>query len=658
MFFKQPNIGDHHRPINRLDHVVNGEQSHLYSGERLHFNAGAAVALGLGPTVHCCAGLIDGEIDGDASERNRVAQRYQIGGALGPLNGRDSCNAQHIALGRRPLANARKRSGLHPDGARGDGDATGDGFVCDVDHMRLAGGVEVSKHGGSAKRHWGYDIRMSLHALRRLRSWACAGFASLALLLPLGDPLHAQPAELPRLGDAGGDQLSPIAERRLGDSIIREIRRARALLDDPELVDYLNRLAARLAAQPIASGFTFELFAVEDRSINAFALPGGYIGIHTGLVASSQAESELASVLAHELGHVTQRHIARMLATQQQSSTMLVASIAAALLAARSNPQAAAGLVSLGSTLQMQQVLGYSRDAEREADRVGVEMLQQAGFDPQGMVDFFGRLQAASRLSETALPAYLRTHPLTGERMSDIQNRVMALRYRQHADSLEFSMLRARYRALADRTTDGVQRARQVMTRQIDDGAVSPMVGHYALAAGALVGGELARARASVGSAREASSGKSHPYIEHLAALIELEAGEARAALTITERAIERFGPTRALARARIRALSALGQWSAAVEASAQALESAPNDTELWELLARAQFARGNDAPAHVAMAELHAVNGAWVAAIDQLQAAQRSRQLDFYDSSRVDARLREIRALFFQEREDRRTGR
>jgi predicted Zn-dependent protease len=235
---------------------------------------------------------------------------------------------------------------------------------------------------------------------------------------------------------------------------------------------------------------------------------------------------------------------------------------------------------------------------------------------------------------------------------------VMGLRYRQHADSLEFALLRARYRVLADRSTDGLLRASQLMARSIEDGAVSAMVGRYALAAGALASGEPARARTLIGQAREVSAGKSHPYIEHLAALIELEAGEPRAALALADRAIAHSGLTRALSRVRVRALSALKDWQAAVEAAAQALDSARNDTELWGLIARAQAARGDQAAAHVAMAELHAINGAWAAAIEQLQAAQRTRQLDFYDSSRVDARLRELRAIFFQEREDRRAGR
>ncbi|MFM7568672.1 MAG: M48 family peptidase, partial [Betaproteobacteria bacterium] len=161
----------------------------------------------------------------------------------------------------------------------------------------------------------------------------------------------------------------------------------------------------------------------------------------------------------------------------------------------------------------------------------------------------------------------------------------------------------------------------------------------------------------SINLARQALASP-HSFVEHVAVLIELEARQPRLALAIADQAIERLGATRALARARIRALSALGDWSAAVLASEQALESARSDTELWTLLARAEAALGNQAKAHLAMAEVHTMNGVWIAAIEQLQAAQRTRQLDFYASSKVDARLRELRATFLQEREDRRSGR
>ncbi len=492
-------------------------------------------------------------------------------------------------------------------------------------------------------------------AIRGKRVIACALVAVLGLSGATG--AAAQPSELPRLGEAAGDELSPAAERRLGEAIMREIRRSREAFDDSELTDYLNRLAARLALHPAASGFQFELFAVEDRSINAFALPGGFIGVHTGLVAASQAESELASVIAHEIGHVTQRHIARMLSQSRQTSTIAMASILAALAAMRSNPQAAMGLASLGSAVQMQQMLGFSRDAEREADRSGVEMLQHAGFDPQGMVEFFGRLQSATRLNESSLPPYLRTHPLSSERMTDIQNRLLGLRYRQHADSPEFALLKARFRALSDSSVDGLRRSRAVLVRQIEDGIVPPFAGHYALAANAAAAGDWGSAKGSIDRAREAQR-SSHPYVENLAALIEIESGLPRAALQTLDRASRTFGRSRSLERTRVQALAALKDWEAGAEVSESALESWPDDAQFWEALARSRAAQGQTARAHLAMAEVHIRKGAWLAAIDQLQSAQRTRQLDFYAGSEVDARLRQLRARHLQELEDRRAGR
>jgi predicted Zn-dependent protease len=160
-------------------------------------------------------------------------------------------------------------------------------------------------------------------------------------LSPTG--VTAQFENLPKLGDASGDELSPVAERRLGESIMRQVRRDGAYLDDAEFVDYLTRFAAPLLSTPAASGQSFEFFAIDDGSINAFALPGGFIGVHSGLIMASESESELAGVLAHEIGHVTQRHIARMLAQQKQVSLVTMAAMALSLLAARSNPQAAMG---------------------------------------------------------------------------------------------------------------------------------------------------------------------------------------------------------------------------------------------------------------------------------------------------------------------------
>ena len=171
---------------------------------------------------------------------------------------------------------------------------------------------------------------------------------------------------LPDLGESAQLDLSPQMERRIGESIMRDIRlREPGYVDDPEINGYLNRLGRGLARQSDEAKQEFEFFALRDATLNAFAMPGGYIGVHTGLIVAAQSESELASVLAHEIGHVTQRHIARMLARERQASVMMLAALVLAALAARSNPQAAGGMISLGSTVARQQMLGFSRDAER-----------------------------------------------------------------------------------------------------------------------------------------------------------------------------------------------------------------------------------------------------------------------------------------------------
>ncbi len=493
--------------------------------------------------------------------------------------------------------------------------------------------------------------------LSRLAGRVLAAILAVVLTAPpsgFAPPAFAQ--ALPQLGDAAGDELTPAAERRIGEAVMRELRRAGVLLDDVELTEFLNAFVARLAATPAASGFSFELFAIDDRTLNAFALPGGFIGVHTGLFASAQSESELASVLAHEIGHVTQRHIARMLSAQRQSMALMITSLVLAALAARSNPQAAGGVVALGSTLQQGQMLGFSRDAEREADRLGLEMLQQAGFEGVAMASFFERLQQASRLNESAAPVYMRTHPLTIERMGDIRNRVLESRYRQRADSLEFLLLRVRLRATLDRSLDGLSRSRSVLERQLAERAIDPALAWFGLAAVGLQAQDEAFTRSAIEQARKLLP-PAHPFVERLAAELELTLNRPREALVVVERAIARSQRTPALTHTQARCLLLLGDWKSAEALISSALEERRGDARLWQMLAQAQSALGKTAQAHVSMGEHYALLGAWPTAIEQLQLAQRTRSMSFYEASRIDARLRELRAAFRIELEDRNAG-
>ena len=297
--------------------------------------------------------------------------------------------------------------------------------------------------------------RAAVGLRRRPLSRLLALASSLALLA--GSPAAtAQVDRLPDLGSASGDELSGAAERRLGESIMRELRAEGVVWDDAEFTDFFNRFAAPLTGTRAARSQQFEFFAVRDQSINAFALPGGFIGIHTGLLAAVANESELATVLAHEIGHVTQRHIARMLSNQRQASMMALAGVVlAALAASRSSPDGAIGALTLSDTLATRSMLSFSRDAEREADRVGLDIMREARFDARAAPRFFERLQQYNRYNEGGAPVYLRTHPVTGERMTDLQLRIQDFKAVDHADttSLPAACAHGRARSAAMRST-------------------------------------------------------------------------------------------------------------------------------------------------------------------------------------------------------------
>lgn len=469
------------------------------------------------------------------------------------------------------------------------------------------------------------------------------------------DSARGSASNLPRLGDAGADDLPPGTERRIGEAIMRDLRRERALLEDVELTDYLNRFASTLTETPSAQGFSFEFFIVKDSSMNAFAMPGGFIGVHSGLFTSSSSESELASVLAHEIGHVTQRHIARMLASQKQTSVLQLAALVLAALAARSNPQAAIGAVTLGASAQQQLLLSFSRDAEREADRVGIDILRTAGFDPNGMVGFFSRLQQSTRVYEGNAPSYLRSHPLTTERIADMQARIRDERYRQRPDSLDFTLARTKLTALADTSVDGLRGARSRYERQLKErNALDERGALYGLALVTLAQRDYTASNQAIADFRKRLP-SGHPFIERLAIEVRLSSGDAKAAAQMTQTALTRFPQARAINHLRAQALIDSRDLDQAVAFLQDQLQLYRSDVVLWRLLALAQGERGRAADAHRASAEEYALIGGWLAAIDQLRLAQRVGSLDFYAASQVDSRIRELQAQYTVDQQDRR---
>ena len=326
---------------------------------------------------------------------------------------------------------------------------------------------------------------------------------------------------LPDLGDSSQTDITPQVERRIGESIMREIRRDPAYVDDPEIKDYVQSIGHRLVA---ASGETrqeFEFFVVRDKTVNAFAMPGGFIGVHTGLLLAAQTEVEFASVIGHEVAHVLQRHMARQYDAQSKISKVSLLAMALALLAARSNPQVAQAAVVAGQAAPAAVYLNHSREFEREADRLGYQLLEGAGFDTAGM--------------EELLRAPAESDPPVREQRADVPPHAPAddRAYRRHAEPAgigavpaaprqpEFQLVRAKVRAADGTPQEAVAFFRTALAekRFASEAAV-----HYGYAAAAARAKDWKTAEAEITAARKLAPPQ--PMLDTLAARIKADAGD------------------------------------------------------------------------------------------------------------------------------------
>jgi predicted Zn-dependent protease len=523
--------------------------------------------------------------------------------------------------------------------------------------------------------------------------------ALLSASIALSTPWAQAQVRLPALGDSASEDLPVGAERRLGEQIMREIKRDPAYLDDPVLLDYVRSLwgpllqAARGRGDigpEIEHAFAWNLFLVQDRSVNAFALPGGHVGVHLGLIAVTATRDELAAVLAHELSHVTQRHIARSVGSaSRQGALGLAAMLLGVLIAARSgNPDAAQAAIAGGQAAMIQGQLNFSRDMEREADRIGYGVFRDAGFATPGMATMFERLDQASRLNDSGGFPYLRSHPLTSERLAEARSRLTE----RAADAPErgtlHALMQGRARALMDPTVDNWRRllaqAGAVLNAPAPAGAPSVTPDPVPDRAGILYAGALAAARLGDHLAaalltqeleRTLDAGRTAPPASIASLVTDLLRSQRAGRVLSAELALARGEPPVASA-----ALAALAPWPApaadpsrarvepairmsgtdersllilrsqaavagAVQARTQGLPGADaalrealeslqtwvaehrQDATAWLLLAQASDALGLQLRALRAQAEARAAVGDLGAAIDRLRAAQgRSR--------------------------------
>ena len=474
---------------------------------------------------------------------------------------------------------------------------------------------------------------------------------ALCICLAAAQPCGAQ--TLPDLGDASSATLSEQQERTIGNRIMREVRVDKDYIDDPEIADYINALGQRLLAAADPPRREIDFFVVRDETINAFALVGGHIGVHTGLVLLTQSESELAGVIAHEIGHILQKHQARALAGQSRSSWTSLAALALALIASRSGGsqagQVTEAAVATAGALQIQTAIDYTREHEREADRVGLTLLQRAGFDTRAMAVFFERMLRANRLNEfKGAPSYLRTHPLTTERIAAIQDRIDPTAFSAMVvDSFEYRLARARIRAMADTPAEAVKFFR---TELADRTIVRPREDVYGLALALRRARDLEAAWTTLEPLRKGNN--AHPAFDVLAGQIKADMRREDEALEIYRAALKAHPGYRSLVYAYNELLQQTGKTADSLADLGERLRGGGDDPKLYELQARGMEAAGRRIGQHRAQAEAYFRRGNLAAAVDQLEiAVKQVRGSDFYELSIAESRLRELRLLLENER-------
>jgi beta-barrel assembly-enhancing protease len=447
---------------------------------------------------------------------------------------------------------------------------------------------------------------------------------------------------LPDLGDSSETALSPQQERQIGEQSMLQIRAGKHYLGDSEVNDYLNRLGYRLVSNSNDPGQPFEFFAVNDNTINAFAMPGGFIGVNTGLIILAQSESELAAVMAHEIAHVTQHHLARMVASQKLNSLTSMAALAIAILAARTNPQASQAAIMGAGASSMQRQLNYTRQHEREADRIGLETLEKSGFDVRAMPAFFELMQRRTRLLDSgSTPSWLLTHPVTTDRIADIENRIQNLPYRQVPDSLDFQLVRAKLMVSAKTPRVAIQYFRNALG---PNRFGNPVMQYYGLTEALFQAGKIEEASKQLAVLRRKSG--PNDMIDTLSGQIYRAEGMPGPRLVaFYKKATQTFPQHRALAYDYADLLIAEKRYDEALKQLDDRIGSYPNDARLYELEARTYAALGKPQEEHHAQAYAYYLHGNLYGAIQQLELAKQSGS-DYYQNSIIDSELRQFRKM------------
>ena len=443
---------------------------------------------------------------------------------------------------------------------------------------------------------------------------------------------------LPDLGDFSSTVISMQDENLISRQILYQVNQSGSIVRDVEIEDYLKNLGVKLINSSSVPGRNIKFFVVNDSSINAFAMLGDVIGVHSGLFLATNSESEFASVLSHEIAHITQRHIARFIVKQERVSIQNTLIMAAALLLSRSNPQLASGVMVGANAYSAQSSLNFTRENEKEADRIGIQVLDNAGFDVRASADFFKTLQKGNQFSTGASPAFLQTHPITSSRISDINDRLKDFPYIQRVDNPNFYFIKGKLRAfLGDKNT-----SKNILENNIRNKTYLNEAGErYGLAYAYLRNNELSNALLEINWLLKHFL--NNPMIIQLHAEFLLKSGYKDKARGLFIKALQRYPTYQSfvfgLADYYIQASEAQKSINLL---NAYTLRFYKNPY-LYELLAKAYSMQGKKLLQYENLAESFYFKYDLQEAILQMNFAVSASDGNFYEKSRVEARLRQF---------------
>lgn len=453
--------------------------------------------------------------------------------------------------------------------------------------------------------------------------------------------------DLPDIGSMADTVFTRAQGEAIGRMVLRQLREQGSILEDPEVADYTSSLGHRISAQAHEGELNFEFFVVNEDAINAFALPGGYIGINTGLVTATRTESELAGVLAHEIAHVTQKHIARRIAATERTSILATAAVIAAILLGGGGDAVPAAIMG-AQGMAAQEQINYTRANEYEADRVGLQYLAKAGFNPMGMPAFFEVLSREYGYSGMRVPEYLQTHPLSSNRIAETRDRAERVKAIEVYESPQFDLIRARVRVLNARTAeDALARFKGDLFRE---GMMPSPASRYGRGLALVRAGRYDEAVPVLRALRD----EYEATVLFHSALGEalILAGRPDEGLEVFEGAIELFPRNRPLTVRYAEALIRTNHYDQAHAILLDLFNNVRPTPPQVRLIANAADAAGQTAEALYYMSEYHLLTGQLVMAIDKLQQALAEPSLQPWQKARFEARLAELQKVM-----DQRTG-